>query len=58
MTWSTFWTMGGFAIYVWPSFGFAFLVMVGNLFAAARLERRVRHEVLEASENTSWSEEQ
>lgn len=50
MTWSTFWSMGGFALYVWPAFGFGFLVMVGNLVSAARLEKRARREVREAQE--------
>lgn len=51
MTWSTFWSMGGFALYVWPSFAFGFLVMAGNLVAAARLEKRARREVREAADS-------
>jgi heme exporter protein CcmD len=42
--------MGGFGLYVWPSFGFGFLVMAGNLVAASRLEKRARREVREAYE--------
>ena len=29
-----FWSMGGYARYVWPCFGFAGLVLVWNLWAA------------------------
>jgi heme exporter protein CcmD len=56
VTWSTFWSMGGFALYVWPSFGFGFLVMAGNLVAASRLEKRVRRELRETHESLSSEE--
>ena len=58
MTWHTFWNMGGFAIYVWPSFIFGFLVMAGNVIAAARLEMRVKREVREAIESFPGSDAQ
>jgi heme exporter protein CcmD len=31
---STFWSMGGYARYVWPCFGFAGAVLVWNLWSA------------------------
>ena len=34
---SGFWSMGGYARYVWPCFGFAGLVLGWNLWAARRL---------------------
>jgi heme exporter protein CcmD len=41
---SGFWSMGGYARYVWPCFGFAGLVLGWNLWAARRLliEARLR----------------
>jgi heme exporter protein CcmD len=34
---SNFWSMGGYARYVWPCFGFAGVVLAWNLWAARRL---------------------
>jgi heme exporter protein CcmD len=34
---SGFWSMGGYARYVWPCFGFAGAVLGWNLWAARRL---------------------
>jgi heme exporter protein CcmD len=34
---SSFWSMGGYARYVWPCFGFAGVVLAWNLWAARRL---------------------
>jgi heme exporter protein CcmD len=33
---SDFWSMGGYARYVWPCFGFAFAVLGWNLWSAQR----------------------
>ena len=33
---SDFWSMGGYARYVWPCFGFAAIVVVWNVWAARR----------------------
>jgi len=33
---SDFWSMGGYARYVWPCFGFAAIVLAWNLWAARR----------------------
>ncbi|MDP9010245.1 MAG: heme exporter protein CcmD [Pseudomonadota bacterium] len=34
---SGFWSMGGYARYVWPCFGFSGVVLGWNLWAARRL---------------------
>ena len=39
---SEFWSMGGYARYVWPCFGFAAIVLVWNLWAARRLLNAAR----------------
>jgi heme exporter protein CcmD len=31
-----FWSMGGYARFVWPCFGFAFVVLAWNLWSARR----------------------
>jgi heme exporter protein CcmD len=52
-----FWSMGGYARYVWPCFGFAFAVLGWNLwsarrsFAAARV-RTVRALAMAAGEQS------
>lgn len=52
-----FWSMGGYARFVWPCFGFAFVVLSWNLwsarryYAAARL-RAVRALAIGPSERT------
>jgi len=33
----SFWSMGGYARYVWPCYGFAFIVLGWNLWSARRL---------------------
>jgi heme exporter protein CcmD len=33
---SDFWSMGGYAAYVWPCFGFAAVVVAWNIWAARR----------------------
>jgi heme exporter protein CcmD len=53
---SAFWSMGGYARYVWPCFGFAGAVLIWNLWsacgylAAARV-RAVRALAMGAGEN-------
>ena len=34
---SAFWSMGGYARYVWPCFGFTGVVLAWNILAARRL---------------------
>ena len=36
MTESAFWSMGGYARYVWPCFAFAGVVLAWNLWSARR----------------------
>ena len=37
-----FWSMGGYARFVWPCFGFAALVLIWNLWSARRYHARAR----------------
>jgi heme exporter protein CcmD len=39
---SGFWSMGGYARYVWPCFGFAGVVLAWNLWSARRALRAAR----------------
>ena len=39
---SGFWSMGGYARYVWPCFGFAGVVLGWNLWSARRALRAAR----------------
>ena len=39
---SDFWSMGGYARFVWPCFGFAAFVVVWNVWAARRLLRAAK----------------
>jgi heme exporter protein CcmD len=39
---SGFWSMGGYARYVWPCFGFAGVVLAWNLWSARRSLRAAR----------------
>jgi heme exporter protein CcmD len=39
---SGFWSMGGYARYVWPCFGFAGAVLAWNLWSARRLLQAAR----------------
>jgi len=43
-----FWAMGGYARYVWPSFGFAIIVLGWNLWSARRYQRAARVRALRA----------
>ncbi|HET6725944.1 MAG TPA: heme exporter protein CcmD [Gammaproteobacteria bacterium] len=36
-----FLTMGGYAVYVWPSYGIVAVVMIANVVMARRRHRRV-----------------
>ena len=38
----TFWSMGGYAGYVWPCYAFALLVLAWNLWAARRFHAAAR----------------
>lgn len=43
-----FWSMGGYARFVWPCFVFAFGVLAWNLWAAARYQAEARKRALRA----------
>jgi heme exporter protein D len=43
MNWTEFFTMGGYAGYVWGSYGFAALVLLANIFSATRRRKAVLH---------------
>ena len=38
-SWSAFWNMGGFALFVWGSYGITALLVVGELFLVVRRRR-------------------
>ena len=41
-SWDEFLTMGGYAVYVWPAYGIALLVLLGNaILPLRRLRRRL-----------------
>ena len=41
---SEFFNMGGYAAYVWPSYGLTFIVIIWNIIWARRLLARSREE--------------
>lgn len=40
-SWQAFWEMGGYAIYVWPSFGACLVAAIGELWLVRRRHRRI-----------------
>ena len=40
-----FWAMGGYAPYVWSSFGLTFAVLVANVIVAIRAHRKMLREL-------------
>jgi heme exporter protein D len=44
-----YFAMGGYATYVWGSFGLSFIVILGNIIAAQRLRRRVLSEIAQVN---------
>jgi len=42
VNWRDFLVMGGYAAYVWPSFGVTLVVLIHNVRAARRLHARAR----------------
>jgi len=54
MNWSEFFNMGGYAFFVWTSYGLTFLVMVANIISPiiqrrkviARIKRAIKREQL------------
>jgi heme exporter protein CcmD len=45
---SDFWSMGGYARYVWPCFGFSAIVLAWNVWAARRSLRAARLKAAQA----------
>lgn len=48
-----FFAMGGYAVYVWPSFGIFLLVLLGNLGTALWRHRQIRQRILDDLKNPS-----
>ncbi|MHB8741850.1 MAG: heme exporter protein CcmD [Sulfuricaulis sp.] len=54
MNWSKFFAMGGYAFYVWSSYGLAALILILNLYiplARRKTVRRVLREYLRLKEH-------
>lgn len=45
MNWAEFFYMGGYAFYVWTSFGLALIVLSGNVVWAASRKRRILNQL-------------
>jgi heme exporter protein D len=41
MNWSEFFAMGGYAGFIWGAYGFAAVVLLANIYAAARRKKSV-----------------
>jgi len=39
MNWTDFWQMGGYAVYVWPSFGVTAVFIVGEVILLKKRKR-------------------
>jgi len=49
MNWAEFFNMGGYAFYVWTSFGLALIVLTGNVMWAINRKRRVIRQLKRAA---------
>jgi heme exporter protein D len=55
MNWSEFFHMGGYAFFVWTSYGIAFVVLLANIISPimqrkktiARIKRAIKREAIE-----------
>jgi len=45
-SWHEFITMGGYAVYVWSSYGIALVIMLANAILPGRQQRRLLKEIL------------
>lgn len=45
MNWAEFFYMGGYAFYVWTSFGLALIVLAGNVMWVASRKRRILNQL-------------
>ena len=50
---SNFWDMGGYALYVWGSYGLALVVFAWNVIAVRAARRSVQRRLVEEIENGS-----
>ena len=41
-SWDAFWAMGGYALYVWGSFGMTLACVAGEIWLLRRLRQQVR----------------
>ncbi len=53
MTWSEFFSMGGYAFYVWGSYGLALLLMGGELILVLRRKRALLERNAESNRKRS-----
>jgi heme exporter protein D len=53
MTWSEFFHMGGYAVYVWTSYGLALVILLVNVMAPMLRKRRLLRELLRAKARRS-----
>jgi heme exporter protein D len=44
-SWHEFITMGGYAAYVWPSYGIVLVVMLANAILPGRKQKRLLNEI-------------
>ena len=61
MNWSEFFNMGGYAFYVWTSYGLAFIIVLANIVSPImqrkkvikRIKRTIKRENIELANNHS-----
>ncbi len=57
MDWPKFFAMGGYAVYVWPSYGLALIVVLANIIlplwqrkqVIAKVKRAIKREAMKSS---------
>jgi heme exporter protein D len=42
---SEFFAMGGYAVYVWPSYALAFIVLIGNIVAPMQQRKKIMTDI-------------
>lgn len=56
MNWARFFNMGGYAFYVWGSFGVALLSMGVEVLLLRRRKRALLHQAKQAHKMNAWKE--
>jgi heme exporter protein D len=51
-SWSDFWAMGGYALYVWGSYAVVALVLLLEVYSAAQRQRRAIAQIHDQQEDT------